>query len=136
MIGFHPQVYDLLSRVKLHGNVRELENIIRQALVLKESGTQLEITDLPEELISQAVPKTMSEESFIPAEAAEALGRMLTEGQVDLSDLVESFEKTLITEAMGCWKNTQSELAQRLGFTRRTFYNKLQKYSIAQTSRS
>ena len=49
-----PQVYNILGQAKLPGNVRELENIIRQALVLKESGTQLEITDLPQEVIAQA----------------------------------------------------------------------------------
>lgn len=126
-----PQVYDILSRVKLPGNVRELENIIRQALVLKESGTQLEITDLPQELIIQAASRAACpQEALIPAEVAEALGRMLADGQVNLSELVESFEKTLITQAKGCWKSTQSELAQQLGLTRRTFYNKLQKYSI------
>ena len=57
---------------------------------------------------------------------------MLAEGKVSLSDVVEGFEKTLISQAMDKSDGTQSELAQRLGLTRRTFYNKLQKYSILQ----
>ena len=131
-----PQVYDILSRAKLPGNVRELENIIRQALVLKESGTRLEVYDLPEELISQAAASPCPQGTLVPAEVAAALGRMLADGKVNLSDVVESFEKTLLTKAMDHWDCTQSELAQRLGLTRRTFYNKLQKYSLAPSARS
>ena len=129
-------MYHILGRAKLPGNVRELENIIRQALVLKETGTQLEITDLPREIIAQAASGPRQEESLIPAEVAGALGRMLADGQMNLSELVESFEKELITQAMGQWGSTQSELAQRLGLTRRTFYNKLQKYSLAPSKSS
>ena len=131
-----PQVYDILSRAKLPGNVRELENIIRQSLVLKASGTRLEVYDLPEELISQAAAMSGPKDTFIPADLAGALGRMLADGKVNLSDLVESFEKTLITKALAHSDSTQSELAQRLGLTRRTFYNKLQKYSLAPSARS
>ena len=129
-----PQVYDILTQARLPGNVRELENIIRQALVLKESGSRLEISDLPEELIAQNASRPERQETLIPAEVAESLGRMLTNGDIELSQLVETFEKTVISEAMGSWNSTQSELAKQLGLTRRTFYNKLQKYAIAQSS--
>ena len=131
-----PAVYDILSRTKLPGNVRELENIVRQALVLKESGTRLEVYDLPAELISQAAATPCLQDTLIPAEVAAVLGRMLADGKINLSDVVESFEKTLLTKAMDNWDSTQSELAQRLGLTRRTFYNKLQKYSLAPSARS
>ena len=129
-----PQVYDILTRARLPGNVRELENIIRQALVLKESGSRLEISDLPEEVIAQNTSKPHRQETLIPAEVAESLGRMLTDGDIELSQLVETFEKTVISEAMGSWRSTQSELAKQLGLTRRTLYNKLQKYAITQPS--
>ena len=127
-----PQVYDILGRTKLAGNVRELENIVRQALVLKESGTRLEVYDLPAELLSQTAAKPSGGNGLIPAEVATSLSKMLAEGKVSLSDVVEGFEKTLISQAMDKSDGTQSELAQRLGLTRRTFYNKLQKYSILQ----
>ncbi len=131
-----PQIYGVLSRARLPGNVRELENIIRQALVLKEAGSRLEISDLPEELIVQAAARPAQQEGLISTEFAGAFGRMLLDGQTDLPQLVEFFEKTLITQAMDSWTSTYSELAKHLGLTRRTFYNKLQKYSIAQPSSS
>ena len=131
-----PQIYEIFSRAKLPGNVRELENIIRQALVLKEAGSRLEICDLPEELIVQAAARPAQQEDLISTEFAGAFGRMLLDGQTDLPQLVEFFEKTLITQAMDSWTSTYSELAKQLGLTRRTFYNKLQKYAIAQPSSS
>ncbi|GAG15930.1 unnamed protein product, partial [marine sediment metagenome] len=67
---------------------------------------------------------------------AAAFGKMLLDGHASLPQLVEFFEKTLITQAMDSWTSTYSELAKQLGFTRRTFYNKLQKYAIAQPSSS
>ncbi len=132
-----PQVYDIFARAKLPGNVRELENIIRQALVLKESGSQLEISDLPEELIAQATAASPAgQDDLISSQLAAAFGRMLLDGQTNLPQLVEFFEKTLITQAMDSWTSTYSELAKQLGLTRRTFYNKLQKYAITQPSPS
>lgn len=131
-----PQIYGILGRARLPGNVRELENIIRQALVLKEGGSRLEISDLPEELIAQAAARPARQEDVISAELSEAFGKMLFEGQASLPELVEYFEKTLIAQAMDSWTSTYSELAKQLGLTRRTFYNKLQKYAIAQPSSS
>ena len=125
-----PQVFDILNRARLPGNVRELENIIRQALVMKVCGSRLEITDLPDELIAQAAEVPDSRDDFLPAEIVGSLGNMLIDGHSSLPELVEFFEKTLINQTLGTWNSTQSELAQRLGLTRRTFYNKLQKYSI------
>jgi len=131
-----PQIYGIFSRARLPGNVRELENIIRQALVLKESGSKLEISDLPEELIAQAAAGPARQEDLISTELAGAFGKMLLDGQASLPQLIEFFEKTLITQAMDSWTSTYSELAKQLGLTRRTFYNKLQKYAIAQPSSS
>ena len=131
ILSVDPQVYGVLQRARLPGNVRELENIIRQALVLKESGTQLEISDLPEELIEQAAGLGQVEDELIPAEIVGSLGDMLVDGQTSLPELIEFFEKTLISQTIIGWRSTHSELAKRLGLTRRTFYNKLQKYSIS-----
>jgi transcriptional regulator with PAS, ATPase and Fis domain len=136
IVSVDPQVYSIFSRAKLPGNVRELENIIRQALVLKESGSKLEISDLPEELIAQAAGRPARQEDLISTEFAGTFGKMLLDGQASLPQLVEFFEKTLITQAMDSWSSTYSELAKQLGVTRRTFYNKLQKYAIAQPSSS
>ena len=136
ILSVDPQVYDILGRARLPGNVRELENIIRQALVLKESGSKLEISDLPEELIEQAAGMGRQEEELIPAGIVGSLGDMLIDGKASLPELIEFFEKTLISQAVTGWQSTHSDLAKRLGLTRRTFYNKLQKYSISPNTTS
>ena len=130
IVSVDPQVYSVFSRARLPGNVRELENIIRQALVLKESGTRLEISDLPEELIAQAAAGPAQQDDLISDELADTFGKMLLDGHASLPQLMEFFEKTLITQAMDSWHSTYSELAKQLGLTRRTFYNKRRKYGI------
>ncbi|MCK4849990.1 MAG: hypothetical protein KAT11_01500, partial [Phycisphaerae bacterium] len=96
----------------------------------------LEISDLPEELIAQAAARPAQQEDLMSAELAGAFGKILLDGHASLPQLVEFFEKTLITQTMDSWTSTYSELAKQLGVTRRTFYNKLQKYAIAQPSSS
>ena len=46
-----PAVYAILKRAVGKGNVRELENIIRQTLAFKTSGTVLSVSDLPNHLL-------------------------------------------------------------------------------------
>ena len=136
IVAVDPKIYEILNHAKLPGNVRELENIIRHALVLKEAGSRLEISDLPQELIAQASQAPHQPSEFISAELADSFNQMLIDGQVNLPQLVDFFEKALITQAVDSCTSTYADLAKQLGLTRRTFYNKLQKHAIAQPSSS
>ena len=53
-----PSVYAVLSRAIGQGNIRELENIIRQSLVFKTSGSIFTATDLPDYVRATATKST------------------------------------------------------------------------------
>ena len=51
-----PEVFEILARRVGSGNIRELENMVRQILVFKQSGSRIELTDLPLEMLE--IPST------------------------------------------------------------------------------
>jgi len=120
-----PRVYELLKSKAGNGNVRELENIIRQTLVFKSSGTRIELQDLPRHLL-ESDEKPAASAEFLPALVADNLVELIRSKRLTLKQVVETFEKTLIKQAA---KNspemTKVELARVLGLPRRTLYYKL-----------
>ena len=81
------------------GNVRQLENEIRRALVLAENGRRLDASDLSPE-ISRGGP-----------EAARG-------GGTDLRSRLDALETELVTEAMAKTAGNQTRAAQLLGVSR------------------
>ncbi len=119
-----PLVFELLKRKAGTGNVRELENIVRQALVFKAEGDRLDLSDLPRYLFDAADIKPASE--MIPSEIADNLVALIRAKRLTLKQAVEAFEKTLIQQAAkACPEMSKVELAKTLGLPRRTLYYKL-----------
>ena len=126
--GVDPRVYEVLGRQPLTGNVRELENTIRQVLAFKSEGDELNLSDLAG--LGQPDPATAPETHGITNELVEVGCRLLQQGRVSLPTLIEQLERRLLTEALRNSTGTTVDLAKRLGLTRRTFYNKLRKYRL------
>lgn len=125
------RVYEVLARSVGSGNVRELENCVRRILAFKKAGTRLELSDIPPGLLErQATGRTESEVSESVTSAVET---MLHSGRMTLGEMLEAFEGIVLREALARSKGTHSELARRLGLSRRTFYNKLRKYNCNST---
>ncbi len=124
-----PEVYDVVARNIGSGNIRELENLVRQILVFKQHGRQIELIDLPQEFLGQMEEvNELAVEVHVPDATIDALDR----GKWMLNEAIESYEKKLLDRLVTRNMN-QSELARKLGITRRTLYNKLQKYNIRQS---
>ena len=121
-----PQVYRILAETLGSGNIRELENTVRQMLVFKERGHRIEIEDLPQELI---ISYQKSNESTPDLEVPEHMIEALARGKRQLSHVVDEFEKSILNR-LACQNLSQTRLAENLGITRRTLYNKLQKHNI------
>jgi transcriptional regulator with PAS, ATPase and Fis domain len=121
-----PRVHQLLKTKAGVGNVRELENIIRQTLVFKASGTRIELQDLPRHLLESDEKPEAKRSEFLPSEVADNLVDLIRSKRLTLKQVVETFEKTLIKQAA---KNapelTKVDLAKVLGLPRRTLYYKL-----------
>jgi DNA-binding NtrC family response regulator len=103
-----PETLRILLNHNWHGNVRELVNVIRNALIFCDKEKILPC-HLPRELLSPAGPTTLSLNSGTLAEA----------------------EVTLIRNALNSSGGNLKLAAERLGVARGTLYSKMGKYDIS-----
>ena len=119
-----PRVYELLRRRLGNGNVRELENVMRQTLVFKAQGERIELADLPRYLFQGKEMAPASE--LIPTALADHLVTLIRERRLTLRQAITAFEKSVISQAA---KHNPSlskvQLAKALGLPRRTLYYKM-----------
>jgi DNA-binding NtrC family response regulator len=125
------RVYEVLSRTIGSGNVRELENAVRQILAFKVAGSRIELSDIPPGLLQRQV--TPQAEVEVIESLNSAVDAMLRGGRMSLGDMVEQFEAMILNEALSRSSVTHCELAQRLGLSRRTLYHKLRKYDLTRS---
>lgn len=111
--GISKEAMDLLLKYGYPGNIRELENIIEQAVVLAR-GEIINSRDLPMNVqgLKNENKKSMD----------------LTTGTFD--ERVGNFEKQLIQTALAESKGVQTKAADILGMTERHLRYKLQKYGM------
>ena len=107
VVACAPETLRILLNHNWHGNVRELVNVIRNALIFCDKESILPC-HLPRELLSPAGPTTLSLNSGTLAEA----------------------EATLIRYALDSSGGNLKLAAERLGVARGTLYSKMGKYDI------
>lgn len=104
--GFSEDVVKIFKRYNWPGNLRELKNVVKRAVLLTQ-GEVLQVEVLPHELMA-AKPK---EESF-------GLFKNRNEEQM----ILDALEKT---------QGNKSKAAKLLSIDRKTLYNKLKQYDIS-----
>lgn len=107
------EALDMLQGYPFPGNVRELKNIIKKAVVMSEK----EVLD---DFLRSALRG--ANESF------EASGQSLRKGR--LNDELLDVEKEILKSAMGCCRSTR-ELAAQLGISQPTIVRKMKKHGLA-----
>jgi len=113
MTGISKEAMDLLMKYNYPGNVRELENIIEQSVVLSRSEI-ITVRDLPMTVIG-GYSESKKTDPF---------------GEGTFIERVEAFEKALIEQAMEQAQGVQTQAARILGITERHLRYKLQKYKM------
>lgn len=108
--GFDQQVFDAFMRYSWPGNIRELKNIIRRAVLL-EKGEYVTIQTLPSELLNGEETK-------------------LSKPIENLRDSKERAEHQLIVSTLEKVRFNKSKAAQLLNIDRKTLYNKMKQYGI------
>jgi transcriptional regulator with GAF, ATPase, and Fis domain len=138
---------DALMQVELPGNARELENLVRRALVNKDDDTRLSLRDLPQEIWQQ-----LSEQGNSPPIPSETAGQkkdvrksapetprqdipsylvnLLDVNGWNLSRSLQYCERLLLEVALHLAHGNQSQTARLLGITPRSVYNKVHKHQL------
>lgn len=107
---YSPQAIDAFMQYDWPGNLRELKNAIRRAVLLEQSNT-ITLDSLPSEIIS---PAPMN-------------GRVTAE---NLKNIKEKAEQELILSTLEKVKYNKTKAAKLLNIDRKTLYNKLKQYGI------
>ena len=107
-----------LAAHKWPGNIRELENVV-QRLLIGSSGDAISVIDVVRELDDKLVGGI---ETSIPSDADE-------EGSIDLTSMVEAFEKNILREAIEKYGSTR-KAAKAIGISQTQFVRKKNKYGL------
>jgi len=137
------EVVEALSRIELPGNGRQLENMVRQILVNKDSDSRLRLDDLSAEIWSELSAGTPVDDeaqarqrnrSSVREPPGEEVGTpfldVLDANGWNLTQSIEYCEKSLVASALKKCRGKQSQAAKRLGITPRTLYNKIRKHRL------
>jgi len=112
-----------------HGNVRELENVVRRALLLARNKTIG-----PDEVrlaYSQTRPPRPAENQPLPSYIGDLLGRA-SRGELENvhAELVEAVERELYAQAIRLAQGNQAKAAKWLGVSRPTMREKLVQHGV------
>ncbi len=99
------------------GNVREIENMVERLAILCEDST-IDASILPENLVAGARPATAP------------IAVKLSDGRVNLNDLVRELEGRLINDALKQTGGNKQAAARLLGLKRTTFSAKLRRCGV------
>lgn len=116
-----PEALSLLKNYSFPGNVRELRNMIKRAMVMAEG--QIEVGNLPPEVRSLEKGGALVSEIALPLEPNLPLLEASRQAAVRI-------EKTLILNALTKTHSHQGKAAKLLGIGQKTLYNKMKEYNL------
>jgi transcriptional regulator with PAS, ATPase and Fis domain len=102
-----------LARYPWPGNVRELRNVLFHALVRKRAGDELLLSDLPTHVMKGRPASTQSA-GTTPLDR-DALARLVDEGRMNLRELREDLERTVLQVALAKAGGSPTRAARLLG---------------------
>lgn len=114
--GIPDRVWQCFESYSWPGNIREIKNVIRRAVLLSENN-DIKIQDLPQEIIYACIP-----DKNYPGKNKE------------LRTITEKTEKDIIVSTLQQAKFNKSKTAKILNIDRKTLYNKLKLYGIKKSS--
>ncbi len=138
--GVADEVLLALSQLKLPGNVRQLENLVRQALLDKDDDGPLRLSDLPLHVwqsLAETEPETSSPSPGLAHTLSAFPTAFLSVAAEDdrpepvratLSQTLQRVERLILQQTLQQTEGNQTKAAQLLGLTPRTVYSKLRKY--------
>jgi len=114
--SFSPSVAELITNYYWHGNLRELNNVIKRAVLLT-SGDEVQLASLPQEIVH--------------ADKSAAMNGHSDDDRVGLlKTIAGNAERQAIIEVLEKANYNKSKAAELLKIDRKTLYNKLKLYNI------
>jgi transcriptional regulator with PAS, ATPase and Fis domain len=127
------ELIDALSLLPLHGNARELRNLVVLAAARRVGTGAIGLADLPPDLwreLSRAEPMGAEPEPNGETEAADFPLAMARRHGWKLEKCLADCEQQIVEAAMREARYNQSRAARLLGLTPRSIYNKLKKHRL------
>jgi len=130
---------EALASLTLPGNVRQLENLVRRAMLAKSEHSPLRLGDLPQEVWLELTGQTISEPTVVPALVSEPHNANMIAAEVfricsaerrTLPHLLEEIERLVLTSAIEALHGDMTKAGDVLGLKPRTLYNKRHKFGI------
>ncbi len=110
--GASDDFFELLSNYNWPGNIRQLENTIERAVIMRKSEI-LDVSDIR-----------------LPSNTEEVSSLIIPDTGLPLAETVDKIEMTIINQALINTKGNYSKAASLLGITRQNLNYKLRKYKI------
>jgi DNA-binding NtrC family response regulator len=131
---------EALCRLALPGNARELDNLVRRAIVHGNGRGRLGLRDLPPEVWEQlSASRAPAEAGSSERGGGEAIAgdpvRLLEANGWSLARSLDSCERSLVETALRVSDGNQSRAARLLGITPRSVYNKVRRHHLERTGR-
>ncbi len=151
-IAVSKEFVQALRRVDLPGNVRQLENVVRRALVTRKPGEPLRLSDLPPELwlqIANVTKAAKPEDDSVAGSSARAsepadgihasdqssrpfdVMPILAASSWKLAGALDLCEQHILSAALDASRGNRSRAARLLGISARSIFNKMRKHRLA-----
>jgi len=116
--GFDPDALEALKAHQWHGNLRELNNLIKRSVLLCDKHV-IDKSFIPSELLNVATSNSGITHLKLTDNAF-----------TSLKDISEEAEKNMILRVLERTNNNKSKTAELLEVDRKTLYNKMKAYGI------
>ena len=119
--GFDEEAMKIMQQYYWHGNLRELRNVVKRAVLLCQGDT-IAANALPVEIVHPA-----------PEDQGDVM-EVLFNGAVNMSlkEVAERAEKKAIVEVLRKTNHNKTKTAELLEVDRKTLYNKMKAYGISE----
>ncbi|WP_372950614.1 sigma-54-dependent transcriptional regulator [Mariniphaga sp.] len=118
VIGFSDEVIEIFQKYEWPGNIRELKNVIKRAVLLSPNEI-LTSENLPGEIVQYSANPDFQGSNI-----------KIEKNQQTLKNVASGAEKGLIIKAIEDAGYNKSKAARKLQIDRKTLYNKIKQYGI------
>lgn len=113
--GCSPEVYGALTAYPWPGNIRDLDNAVQSAMILAKKG-DIQMKHLPLRVHYRKPEQEDPEPAAAPV--------------LNMNDMIMHNEREMILKILEKCKYNRTKTAQALGISRKTLFNKMQKYGL------